>query len=93
MITSGLAGSTTDVETRRDTIEYGYAGVAWPAFSGDGWPDQLCHLPGGKDSPGHEDAVWLPKLGAVITDGADPSTLNDWPAWRETGVDDGSSPP
>jgi len=32
---------------------------------------------------GHQDAVWLPKLAAVISDGADPSTLDDWPAWRD----------
>lgn len=31
---------------------------------------------------GHPDSDWLDRLSAVITDDAEPETLNTWPAWR-----------
>jgi Tfp pilus assembly protein PilF len=32
---------------------------------------------------GHPDAIWLEKLAAVISDGADIKTLEAWPRWKE----------
>jgi Tfp pilus assembly protein PilF len=32
---------------------------------------------------GHPDAIWLEKLAAVITDGADIKTLDAWPRWKK----------
>jgi len=31
----------------------------------------------------HPDVAWLPKLAAVIADGADPTPLNEWSAWQK----------
>ena len=35
---------------------------------------------------GHPEATWLVPLAAVITQGADPATLDDWPAWRNVRI-------
>jgi len=31
----------------------------------------------------HPEAEWLPKLAAVVTDRAEPSSLVNWPLWRD----------
>ena len=46
-----------------------------------GW--NLTPIVEGAIEQNHPDSAWLPKLAAVITEGVDVATLEDWKDWRD----------